>query len=333
MRKFWKIGSLSAIAFLCISLNNYHNLNRYQLSGFAQGTTWQISYYSTSSLIAKSSLDSIFNVINNSMSLYEPNSLINRFNRSEKGDKIDSHLKAVINKSLTIYRESNRVFDITVKPLVQVWGFGPKKTNVFPDSAHIQDILHCIGSDKIIIKNDSLLKQKNCVEIDVNGIAQGYTVDVIAEFLESKKVVNYVIELGGEIRVKGSKPQGEKFKVGIEAPNAFPTLRKIIAMQEGAITTSGNYSQYRLQGNKKISHLINSKSGYPVHNEMISVTVWAKNAITSDGFDNVFMNLGIKESLLYLKNKKDLAAYFIYLKEDSTVADTASAGFNRLFDN
>jgi thiamine biosynthesis lipoprotein len=335
LNTLYKMISAISITIIFTSFNTYPELERYELSGHAQGTTWHISYYAADSVIAKTSIDNLFNEIDNSLSLYKPNSLITKFNQSERGVKMDTHLKKVVDKSLAINKETHGVFDVTVKPLVQAWGFGVNKTETPPDSITIKSILKYIGSDKIKIKNDSLIKKKNGVEIDLNGIAQGYTVDVIAAFLDKKGVRNYLVEVGGEIRVKGKSVGGKKFRIGIESPDdkGETLIKRILSVDNGAITTSGNYRKYKLYGDKKISHLIDAKSGFPVFNEMISVTVWAKDAMTSDGFDNVFMNLGVKESLRYLKNRSDLAAYFIYHKEDKTIADTSSSGFNKLFNN
>ena len=326
------------ITAVFISLTSFYYpkaLKRYQLSGFAQGTTWQMNYYASDSIIVKSSIDSILFEIDNSMSLYKPNSLITQFNKSVKGVKLDSHFKKVMEKSFSINKETNGVFDVTVKPLVKAWGFGPEASNKTPAAAEIINALGCVGSGKLKLKSDSLIKFKPCVEVDLNGIAQGYTVDVLSEFLEMHGINNYLVELGGEIRVKGLKTDGSRFKIGIESPeeNENSSMKKIITVNDGAITTSGNYRQYKTQGNKKISHLINSQTGFPIDNEMISVTVWARDAITADGFDNVFMNFGVNKALSFLESRKDMAAYFIYLKEDRSIADTASAGFYKFFNN
>lgn len=306
-------------------------LRKFQLSGYAQGTTWQIVYYANKDAVKKASIDSILKEIDLSMSLYEPTSLINQFNESKRGIVIDKHFKAVINKSIAVYRETSGVFDITVKPLVQAWGFGVEDNNQSPSHATIQQLLKCIGTNKLRVSNDSLLKNSPCVQVDLNGIAQGYTVDVIASFLEENNISNYLVELGGEMRIKGRKSNDELFSVGIESPqdNVENGIRKIIAVDEGAIATSGNYRKYKLQGNRRVSHLIDAKTGYPIDNEMISVTVWAKDAITSDSFDNVFMNLGVEKSLEYLKGRSDMAAYFIYLDKEKNISDTASAAFKK----
>jgi FAD:protein FMN transferase len=328
-----RLGLLSLIFIFLSSFKAVEPLKRFQLSGYAQGTTWQLNYYAADSIIQKKSIDSILKEIDLSMSLYEPTSLINRFNKSEHGVLIDAHFKAVINRSIAIYNETGGVFDVTVKPLVQAWGFGVKNSSQPPSSHRIQQILACTGTNKLEISGDSLLKTSPCIEVDLNGIAQGYTVDLIADFLEKNNIANFLVELGGEMRIKGRKAGNELFSIGIESPqdSAASSMRKIIKVDEGAITTSGNYRRYKSQGSKRISHLIDPKTGYPIQNEMISVTVWAKDAITSDGFDNVFMNWGVERSLEYLKKRSDMAAYFIYLDKNRNITDTASAGFKTFF--
>src|SRR5262249_5610265 len=153
-----------------------------------------------------------------------------------------------------------------------------------PTDATIKSLLHCVGTNKIILSGNTLTKSSPCVHIDVNGIAQGYSVDLVADFLESKGITDYLVEIGGEIRVKGHKqPSGEKMTIGIEGPSgnnndAFP-MKKILRIDHGAVTTSGNYRKYYEAGGQKISHLINPKTGYPLRNEIISVTIIAKDAI------------------------------------------------------
>lgn len=306
--------------------------NKIVLNGFAQGTTWQIIYYSSNSTIHKHQVDSILLVIDQSMSLYKPGSLINKFNSSTRGIEIDNHLKNVLKKSIEINKKTKGAFDITVKSLVQAWGFGINKNKESPNQKHIDSLLACIGADKIILKGDSLLKTKNCVEIDLNGIAQGYSVDVIALFLEENGISDYLVELGGELRVKGEKSDGELFKVGIESPdNNMTAFKKVIAIESGAITTSGNYRNFKIAGDKKLSHLIDTKSGYPIANEMISVSVWAKDAITADGYDNAFMSMGLKKSIAFINTQKDTEAYFIYFDKYGNVSNCATKGFNKLF--
>lgn len=303
---------------------------QFRISGYAQGTTYEVVYYASESLVSKMETDSILNKIDSSMSIYKPYSLISRFNSSDREISMDPHFAVVVKKALEIFRKTDGAFDITVKPLVQAWGFGVKPVSGFPDSAAIKRVLGCVGSGKIRVKNNLLIKDKPCVQIDVNGIAQGYTVDRLANFIEKRGIKTYLVELGGEIRVKGRKPAGDYMSIGIESPSDKSdefSVQKVIQLPAGAVTTSGNYRKYRENGDKIISHLINPETGYPVINELISVTVIASDAITADGYDNALMGMGLERAMDFVKKNKEIDAHFIYHKSDGSVADTASSGF------
>jgi thiamine biosynthesis lipoprotein len=309
-------------------------VQKIQLSGHAQGTTWHITYYAQDSMVSKRSVDSILSVLDSSMSIYKPYSLISRFNRAQKGITLDKHFEKVIAKSIEVWKASEGLFDITVMPLVEAWGFGAKKVTQYPDAAKIRSLLRCVGTGKLRLQGNCLFKKTPCITIDVNGIAQGYSVDVIADFLESKQIADYIVEIGGEIRVKGRKPGNEKMKIGIEAPGDYtvdiPVMQKVIALDSGGITTSGSYRQYHESNGKKFSHNIDPRTGYPSQNELISVTVYAADAMTADAYDNVLMTMGLEKGLQFVEGRKDIAAYFIYKKNDGSVADSASAAFKRL---
>jgi thiamine biosynthesis lipoprotein len=304
---------------------------RFEINGFAQGTTYHIVYYAAESRVGESQTDSLLKSLDRSVSLYHPGSLICRFNASEKGIAIDEPFRILINKALQIAKATDGAVDVTVKSLVEAWGFGVKKPAETPGSEKIKNILKNVGSDKIWLEGDFLHKKYAGVQIDLNGIAQGYSADLLAALLEQYKIKDYVVEIGGELRIKGHKPEGEPFKIGIEAvegnERADTPLKKIIAPGSGAVTTSGNYRKYLEANGKKISHIINPKTGYPAANEMISVTVWAEDGITADGYDNGFMVMGLKKTLRFLEKRTDIGAYIIYKKEDGTVADTVTKGF------
>ncbi len=302
------------------------------MEGVAQGTTYHITYYSEKEGVSKFQVDSIFKAIDQSLSIYQPGSLINRFNESADGVLMDQHLSKVVRKSIHVFKASKGVFDITVLPLMQAWGFGANAKVESPDSLAIRSLLYCVGSGKLFIKGNYLKKRDACVMIDVNGIAQGYSVDVLAEFLDSKKVGNYLVEVGGEIRVKGKKyPGGSVMKVGIEAPSKAATdpqiIQHIVEIPGGAITTSGNYRKYHASNGKKITHLISPVTGYSFTNELLSVTVWASDAITADGYDNALMGMGLKDAFSFLKKHRGIEAFFIYQDDHGVVKDTATVKF------
>lgn len=310
-------------------------LKQYTIRGLAQGTSYQITYYAEDSSITKAQVTYLLSQLDSSLSIYKPYSLISQFNRSATGLKADKHLRKVVKKALQVSRKTDGAFDITVQPLVQAWGFGAERISALPDSAAIQDLLKCVGAGKIQLHQNHLKKKAPCVRIDVNGIAQGYSVDVLAYFLEKKGIRSYLVELGGEMRVKGRKLDGKLMAIGIEGPaegnlhDPFP-IQKIITLEKGAVTSSGNYRKFYQSGSRKISHLIDPKTGYPLDNELISVTVLAEDAMTADAYDNALMGMGLEKGLHFAERKKELEAYFIYRKADNSVADTATTGFYKL---
>lgn len=311
-----------------------NELKEFKIHGYAQGTDYSISYYAADSVVTKRMLDSILLKIDSSMSLYKPYSTISRFNAGSEPVALDVHFDKVMRKSFEIYRATKGKFDVTVKPLVQIWGFGTKRTNHFPDSSEVNEILPCVGMKNLQLKGGRLFKKTPCVQIDLNGIAQGYSVDVLADFMEKKGLKYFVVELGGELRVKGPKPDGKPMRIGIEGPAvsamALPEIKHVIVLNKGAVTTSGNYRKYFENGSKKISHLIDPKTGYPLDNELISVTVYAKDAITADGYDNAIMAMGVEGGLRFVESRKDMEAYLIYRKKDGQVADTLTRGFRKM---
>ncbi len=325
------------VSLLFVVPQKDNQLQEFKINGYAQGTTYSITYYAKNELVKKNNIDSILNVIDQSMSLYRPNSTINKFNESTSGMLVDFHFMTVFKRANAIFKDTNGDFDVTVAPLVQLWGFGPKKIENYPDDQALKNALKCVGMEKISRHQRFLQKKNPCTTIDFNGIAQGYTVDVIAGYFLSKKIHQYMVEVGGELRVNGTKPDGQLFKVGIEGPInkelSDQRIKHVLQFKKGAITTSGNYQKYRMNGNQRISHLISPKTGYPLKNEMISVTVFAKDAITADGYDNALMAMNVNEALAFVARRKNMEAYIIYVKQNGELADTLSTGFKKLIIN
>ena len=176
---------------------------------------------------------------------------------------------------------------------------------------------------------------KPCIKVDLNGIAQGYTVDLLALFIDKKGIKNYMVELGGEIRVRGRRqPANERMKIGIESPDADDfaggNIQKIVSFDSGAITTSGSYKRYYESGGRKITHLIDPRTGYPVDNELISVTVYVEDAMTADAVDNALMVMGLAKAIEFIEKRGTLAAHFIYKAKDGSLKDTMSSKFCQL---
>lgn len=327
--------SLFLLAFLVsITKPAVPEFRQFRLEGFAQGTTYQITYYAADSLVSKAAIEAVFSRLDSSLSIYKPHSIINAFNQSAAGVAIDTHLKKVVEKSLEVYRATGGAFDITVLPLVNAWGFGVTKVESTPAKATIDSIMACIGSNKLQLTGSMLHKQIPCVAIDVNGIAQGYSVDVIAQLLEQKGIRNYLVELGGEIRLKGRKqPGNEKMKIGIESPAGdpftAPQIHTILVADSGAITTSGSYRKFYESKGKQISHIIDPATGASVQNELISVTVFARDAMTADAYDNALMVMGLAQALRFAE-QHNISAYFIYRDKNNAVLDASTSSFRKL---
>jgi thiamine biosynthesis lipoprotein len=309
----------------------------YSINGFAQGTTYSIKYFATKPVITENAIDSVLSKIDSSMSLYQPHSLINKFNASTGGLVLDEQFKAVMQKSFEINKDTKGKFDVTVAPLVQAWGFGSKPIKEFPDSITIRKLLNVVGMDGLELNGNFLKKKKPGIQVDLNGIAQGYSVDVVAGHLCNMGITSFVVEIGGELLVKGLKPDGSVRRIGIEGPAltplAEPQIRHIINVTDGAVTTSGNYRKWLQKGSKKIAHLIDPTTGYPLENQLISATIYARDAITADGYDNAVMAMDVEEAIRFIERKGNMEAYLIYHREDGKIADTLTKGFKKMMVN
>jgi thiamine biosynthesis lipoprotein len=328
------IRSIGFLAFSCILFSSFREQppQRFELSGRAQGTTWHITYFASDSIDLMPAINQLLSEVDQSLSLYQPNSIVNKWNQSKKGIRVDSHFNQVLTKAIDVFHDTEGYFDITVFPLTSAWGFGPRKNTELPDSSLIKGVMPCVNSQLLKVRGRKITKKKPCVQIDPNGIAQGYTVDQLAAILDSRGIMNYLVELGGEIRVRGRKlPSGEKLSIGIEAPGddpLFPLLQKRVYMESGAITTSGNYRRYLEADGKRITHLLDPHTGYPIQNELVSVTVIAPDAITADAYDNALMAMGLERALNWVDKRPELAAFFIY-QRDGRIRDTMSARFKQ----
>ncbi|MEC3881694.1 FAD:protein FMN transferase [Parapedobacter sp. 10938] len=337
--KRWCFNVITVISCWFVSTGAGNpGLTRYQLTGYAQGTTYRVVYYASNKVVSNTSIDSVLSVIDSSMSLYKSYSLINKVNGANGTLRIaDQHFLRVLRRSFEIYRHSGGLFDITVAPLVQLWGFGITRQDHFPDTIAVDQVMTCVGMDKIKLRGRRLTKKLPCVALDMNGIAQGYSVDVMADHLEGQGVVHYLVELGGELRVKGPKPDGTAFRVGIERPTRTEergtVIEDVVEIREGAITTAGSYRKFVQDGDRRVSHHINPKTGYPFATGIISATVYGEDAMTADGYDNVIMAMPVVDAISFVNRFKGMEVFIVYKDEQGSVRDTMSTGFKKFIAN
>lgn len=334
-----RLSFISSAIIICLVFFSFKEArqNNFKIQGRAQGTTYQISYYHSEAKVSKNQIDSILEVIDYSMSLYKPNSMISKINRSPDGGELDFHFLNVMKSAFKINKDTQGVFDVTVEPLLAAWGFSLEKADSLPTNNEIVELLPLIGMDKIKIKKKRLVKDHADVQINVNGIAQGYTVDVLAEFLQSKGITNFFIELGGEIRAEGRKPDDSFFTIGVEGPLENDTdevgIKHIVHLNNKAVTTSGGYNQFIRQNGKKYIHIINPKTGYPIQSDILSVTVLANDAVTADGYDNAIMAMGMDDAIDFLNERPSIDAYIVYQDSDGSIKDIMTNGFKEIIKN
>lgn len=294
--------------------------NTIKISGTAQGTTYHITYLAGPHSNYREAIDSIFKKIDLSLSTYDTGSIISRINRNDTTVNVDEYFTDVFNKSIEVSEKTKGVFDVTVAPVINAYGFGfTKKEKV--NQAMIDSLLKFIGFQKVRLAGKKLVKEIPQVMLDFNAIAQGYTVDVLASFLESKGVKNYMVEVGGELRAKGKKADRSNWTVGIEQPDenseGGESLNAVIKINDKSLATSGNYKKFYVEEGKKYAHIIDPFTGYPAKNNLLSATVIAENCMTADAYATAFMVMGLEKSKQFLAENKDLDLEVIFIYDEN----------------
>ncbi len=304
---------LVAISLLIVSCKK--ELKKVKLSGPIFGTFYDINYFSEDNATYQREVDSLFTVINKSMSNYQDNSDISKVNKHIL-DSVDKHFINVFKTSKTIYKETKGVFDPTIGKLVNAWNFGSEYNKTRLDSLKIDSLMRYVGFDKISLKDNKLTKQSPKPYIDFNAIAKGYAVDVIGEFLESKDIENYLVNIGGELRGKGINVEKKSgWTVGIENPNFDGTQSydQIFVLKDKSMATSGTYRKFKIdeKGNR-YAHIINTKTGYPTKTNILSVSIIADTCAEADGYATAFQAMGIETVKRFLEKHPELKAYLIF---------------------
>jgi thiamine biosynthesis lipoprotein len=289
-------------------------------SGSAQGTYYHIQYMSNGGKDFHFQIDSIFKEIDSSLSIYKDYSLISKLNKGEDV-KTDTLFNTVFKGAQKVFLESEGNFDCSVSPLVDAWGFYQDKLgdSIIIDSAKFYNILPFIGFDKIKLIGDSLILPQG-MKLDFNAIAQGYTVDVIAQFLQAKGYSNYLIEVGGELLAKGKNADGNIWRVGVDKPSENidenERFQFILNLENKALATSGNYRKFYEKDGVKYAHTINPFTGFPTQNRLLSVTVIHDNCMLADAYATAFMVMGVKKSKRFAKEHPEIEIYLVYTNKN-----------------
>lgn len=282
--------------------------------GKIYGTTYHISYESDKNMDIQ--LKQEMEKVNSSLSMFDTTSILAKINRNEEAYP-DSLFMKVYRTAREVYQITGGAFDITVAPLVNAWGFGYKNDRL-PSEKKIDTLLLYTGMEKLDIREGKIWKADKRVEVDAGAIAKGLGVDAVADFLEINGCINYMVEIGGEVRAKGVSDKHRKWRIGIDNPqNTLQNreLQLIVELSDGALATSGNYRNYYSHEGEKYGHTIDPRTGYPVQREILSATVYTSSCMLADAFATSFMVLGLEESKIIVDGRPDLEACFIYEEE------------------
>ncbi len=320
--------SIALVIALLFSCQGNHETKLVKLEGLIFGTVYHISYQSINEQSLQSSIDSLFVLVNKSLSTYIPSSDISKINRGDTAIVVDDFFIEVFEKSKRIHENTEGYFDPTVGSLVNAWGFGPKNDKIPLDSVEVAEFMNYVGLDKVQLRNNKVVKENQKTYLDFNSIAKGYGIDVIARFLEGKQISNYLVEIGGEIRARGTNGKGNYWKVAIEKPNTdgSQSFEKIIELKNQSMATSGNYRKFRLsKDGKKYVHTVNPKTGFATESDLLSASVIANlDCADVDAYATAFMAMGFEKAKKIVIKQNQLKVFFIYLDTDGNIAEYAN---------
>ncbi|MFW5757940.1 MAG: FAD:protein FMN transferase [Bacteroidota bacterium] len=284
------------------------------LKGEVFGTYYTISYYDKQGTNYEPEIESFFDSFNESLSYYVPNSVISKINRNETNEA-DEYFLSVLEKSIAIAEKTNGAFDPTVSPLVNAWGFGfENRQNM--DQVRIDSMLSITGYEKVRIEGNKVIKEIPEIQFDFNAIAKGYASDLAGKILEEKGVQTYMVEIGGDLVAKGLKPDGSKWRIGLEKPAedryAQQEWEYLVKVTDQALATSGSYRKYYEEGGQRFSHTIDPKTGKPVKHNLLSASVFAETCMEADAYATAFMVMGLEKATEFVENTDNLKAFFIF---------------------
>lgn len=293
------------------------------------GTSYRITYKSKKSY--KEEIKNTLQQVDNSLSPFNKNSIISKINNNEDVTP-DSMFLYVFNMAQQVSQATDGAFDITIAPLINAWGFGFKK-GIQPDSATIEEMKNYTGYRKISLINGKIKKEHPQIMLNCSAIAKGYGCDAVARMLESKGIDDYMVEIGGEVSLKGKNSKDSHWVIGVNKPieNARQSneLQTILKLTNCSMATSGNYRNYRYIDSKKYSHTIDPHSGYPVEHSLLSATVIAKECAYADALATAFMVMGLEKSLQFCEQHPEIEGYFIYADDKGKMLTRETPGFKK----
>ena len=298
--------------------------------GLVFGTVYKITYQHADDLHID--IKKALTEVDNALSPYNPNSIITRINQN-RDTTLNAHFTHVFTLAQRVSEETDGAFDITVAPMVNAWGFGFKHSiEISPEA--IDSLKEVVGYQKIAIEGDKVKKTDERVMLDCSSIAKGYGVDIVARALDKKGVQHYMVDIGGEVVVKGKNPRMKTWRIGINKPvedslSINQELQTILEVSGIGMATSGNYRKFYYKDGKRYAHTIDPRLGQPVQHNILSATVVAADCTTADAYATAFMVMGLEKSMEFCNKHPELNAYFICDGEGDTYEIHYTPGMER----
>lgn len=272
--------------------------------------------------------------INQVFSTWDPGSEISRVNQETGVVTLSEEFSNLLKEALQVSKETEGTFDISVGPLVNLWGFGAKSDGPKePSQAQIEAVLKQVGWRLLEVKNRELRRLAEGMYLDFSAIAKGYGVDEVARLIRGSGIEDFLVEIGGEIVVQGHNLEGKPWAIGIEAPRESavrnPTLPERIFLRSGALASSGSYHNYRRGGARH--HIIDPRTGRPSSSRLKAVTVYAPSCMRADAVATALMVMGAEEGLSWVESQSDIEALFLSVENDGVLLQSMSSGFQELF--
>ena len=312
----WQLPLLLLLVAGTIIIVSLQHQTPYQKNtGMVFGTVYNVTYQHPRDLQAD--IEAELSKVDQTFSMFNEQSLVAKVNSNSQPVELTTMFTEVYCLADSISRDTQGAFDITVGPLVNAWGFGFKNEQM-PSSVQIDSLLSFIGMDKLELSSDgkTLAKRDPRVTLDFSAIAKGYGSDVVARFLRSHGITNFMVEIGGEVVTSGISPKRLPWRIGVTKPtddslSVGNELQTVLNVTDHAMATSGNYRNFYYKGGRKYAHTIDPHTGYPVQHSLLSATVLAPDCARADAYATAFMVMGLEKAQAVLAHHPELMAYFI----------------------
>jgi thiamine biosynthesis lipoprotein len=308
-----------------------------KISGSKMGTSYHVTIVADQPAPADlaEQIDQVLSAVDQSMSTYKTQSELSQFNRLPISEQVQAsdQLWAVLQTSEKVWRESSGAFDPTVGPVVDLWGFGPVATeDKIPEDQAIAAALTNSGFEYLLLNSsDQAISKQKAIALDLSAVAKGYAVDQVADLLEMLALPDYLVEVGGEMRLSGTNPEGAPWRIAIELPSLMPQVQQIVAINNSAVATSGDYRNYFEKDGVRYSHTIDPRNGKPITHNLASVTVMADRCADADAWATALMVLGEEEGMR-IANQYSIPAYML-IREGETFRVLSSSAFQPYLKN